>query len=233
MNDENQMSREAIVGLYQAMSTLRAVRRLRADPIPSEVLRRVFTAATWAPTGANTQPWRIIAVTETELKRSLQALYAPQWKKYTEGFQHRLAKLDEAEKEKQQRSLDAGTYLADHFHETPVIAVVCFNPDQMAITDFSLDRVSVVGGGSVYPAVENLLLACRAEGLGCVLTTLLCLKESEVIELLGIPDGWYTAAAIPIGYPVRGGHGPIRRRALEKLVFENRFGVPLSSEQTA
>ena len=88
------------------------------------------------------------------------------------------------------------------FHETPVIAVFCFNPQMMAITDIKLDRVSVVGGGSIYTAVQNLLLAARAEGLGCVLTTLLCGVEPEVNELLSIPEGWGTAAAIPLGYPV-------------------------------
>ena len=92
--------------------------------------------------------------------------------------------------------------LRQHFGETPVIAIFCFNPKQMAITDAKQNRPSVVGGGSVYPSVENLLIACRAEGLGCVLTTLLCEVEPQVKELLAIPEGWGTAAAIPIGYPV-------------------------------
>ena len=77
----------------------------------------------------------------------------------------------------------------------------------------------MVGGGSVYTAVENLLIACRAEGLGCVLTTLLCESEPEVRELLSIPDPWYTAAAVPIGYPLGRGHGPLTRQPVEKLVF--------------
>ena len=97
--------------------------------------------------------------------------------------------------------LRAGDHLAAHFGELPAVLIFCFNPIIMAITDASCSRPSVVGGASVYPAVQNLLLACRAEGLGCVLTTLLCLVESEVRELLAIPDPWYTAAAVPIGYP--------------------------------
>ena len=87
--------------------------------------------------------------------------------------------------------------------------VFCFNPKNMAITDAKLDRPSVVGGASIYPAVENLLLACRAEGLGCVLTTLLCMSEPEVRELFEIPQPWATAAAIPIGYPLARGHGKV------------------------
>ena len=82
----------------------------------------------------------------------------------------------------------------------------------------------MVGGGSIYPAVQNLLLAARTEGLGCVLTTLLCGVEPEVRQLLDIPEEWGTAAAVPLGYPVGGGHGPIRRQPVEELVFHNRFG---------
>jgi nitroreductase len=106
-----------------------------------------------------------------------------------------------------------------------VIAVFCFNPDLMTITDQALPRPSVVGGGSVYPAVQNLLLACRNEGLGCVLTTLLCIEEAQLRPLLGLPEGWYTCAFVPIGYPVGGGHGPIRRRPVSSMVFTDRFGA--------
>ncbi len=119
----------------------------------------------------------------------------------------------------------AGNYLSEHFGETPVVLVFCFNPESMAITDAKLDRISVVGGASVYTAVENALLACRAEGLGCVLTTLLCASEPVVRELLGIPEPWGTAAAVPVGYPVLRGHGPISRRPVEKLAFVDTWGT--------
>ena len=75
--------------------------------------------------------------------------------------------------------------------------------------------------------MENLLLACRAEGLGCTLTTLLCLREAEVKELLGIPAEWGTCAHVPIGYPVGKGHGPLDRRPVEKMAFRERWGEPL------
>ena len=68
--------------LYDAMSTLRAVRRLRPDPIAEDVLQRIFSAATWAPTGGNTQPWRMIAVTDPDKKQALQDLYKPHWDAY-------------------------------------------------------------------------------------------------------------------------------------------------------
>ena len=71
-----------------------------------------------------------------------------------------------------------------------------------------------------------LLLACRAEGLGCVLTTLLCQHEAAVKSLLAIPDGWGTCAAIPVGYPLRKGHGPLSRRPIDKLAYADRWGAP-------
>lgn len=214
--------------LLDAMSTLRAVRKLRPDPIPEDVLRRVFEAATWAPTGGNHQGWRIIAVRDPAKRARLQQLYKPHWDAYAPKYEEHMRSMPPAERDKSARALVAATYLADHLHEAPVIAVFCFNPDRMTITDAGLGRPSVVGGGSVYPAVQNLLLACRNEGLGCVLTTLLCIEEAHVRPLLGIPEGWYTCAFVPIGYPVGKGHGSISRRPLNDMVFADSFGQKLS-----
>ena len=213
--------------LYDAMRTLRAVRRLRSDAIPDEVLQRVLEAATWAPTGGNVQPWRIVVVRDAEKKAQLGSIYAARWSAYTRVHREMLADAPDDVREKNERMIRAGDYLAEHFGETPAVLIQCFNPRIMAITDARLDRVSVVGGASIYPAVQNLLLACRAEGLGCVLTTLLCEAEPEVRALLGIPEPWCTAAAIPIGYPVLGGHGPISRRPVRKMVFADVWGAPL------
>ena len=209
--------------LYDAMSTLRAVRRLRPDPIDDEVIERVLTAATWAPTGGNTQPWRIVAVTDPAKKQALQDLYSPHWDAYIPGYEARLEHMPEDAKTSSIKAMEAGNYLASHMHEVPMIAVFCFNPKLMAITDAELDRPSVVGGGSVYPAVQNFLLACRNEGLGCVLTTLLCYEEDSVKALLNLPEDWYTCAHVTIGYPVLGGHGSIRRRDMKQMVRFNEW----------
>jgi nitroreductase len=217
----------AEIGIYEAMSTLRAVRRLRPDAIADEVLHRVIEAATWAPTGGNRQPWRIIMVKEPALKARLGELYAGQWTKFAARYRANLPALEPAVRERTERMLGAGDYLSTHFGQSPVIAVFCFNPAEMAITDANLARVSVVGVSSIYPAVENLLLACRAEGLGCVLTTLLCACEPEVAALLAIPSSWGTAAAIPIGYPMLRGHGPITRRPVDELAFLDTWGKPV------
>ena len=213
--------------VYEAMSTLRAVRRLKPDPIPTDVLGRVLQAAAWAPTGGNAQPWRIVLVTDPEPKKKLGELYAGSWKTFAKGYEARLAGLSEVDRAREARTLAAANHLGDHFGEAPAIAIFCFNPKFMAITDAKLDRVSVVGGGSIYTAVQNLMLACRAEGLGCVLTTLLCEHEEKVREILAIPQPWGTAAAIPMGYPIAKGHGPIRRQSATKLVYSNQWGTAL------
>ena len=146
--------------------TLRAVRRLRPDSIPEDVLYRVLEAATWAPTGGNRQAWRIIVVKDPARKQRLGELYKQVTLPYTKSYMERLAGASEEERRRAERTIRASTYLAEHFGESPVLLVVCFNPEGLAVTDAKLDRQSVVGGGSIYPAVENLLLACRAEGSG-------------------------------------------------------------------
>lgn len=216
--------------VYDAMQTLRAVRRLRPDPIPAEVLSRVLDAARYAPTGGNRQPWRMIVVRDEAKKKKLGEWYAKGWDRYARQHRAALEGIDAEIRAKQEKMLAAGDYLSAHYGETPVLVVFCFNPEAMAITDANLDRPSVVGGGSVYTAVQNLLLACRVEGLGCCLTTLLCFFEEDVRSLLEIPDPWGTCAVIPIGYPKHRGHGPISRRPLAKLSFDDRWGNPFTPD---
>ena len=211
------------IDLYDAMSTLRAVRKLRPDPIPDDVLERVLQAACWAPTGGNQQPWKVVVVTDADKKAGLRDVYRPEWAKYGAAFRERIADQPPEIYEPWKRIADAGDHLADHLHEAPVILVFCANPAVMAITDAKLDRVSMVGGGSVYPAVQNAMLACVAEGLGCTLTTLHCFREPEVKELLDVPDSWATVAMVPIGYPVGRGHGPITRKGPDRMAALNSF----------
>ena len=215
----------ASMPLYEAMSTLRAVRRLREDPIPDEVLQRILQAAAWAPSGGNVQPWRIVVVRDPALRAGIGDLYRPQWQKYAVGARAGLEQLQGDARAKRERMLAAADHLGDNMGKAPVILVFCFNPSHMAITDENLPRPSVVGGGSVYPALENAMLACVNEGVGCTLTTLLCFVEDEMKQLLDIPDDWYTCGVMPIGYPVLGGHGPISRRPVNKLCFADRFGA--------
>ena len=214
--------------IYEMMSTLRAVRRLRPDPIPDDVMDRVLQAAAWAPTGGNMQPWRVIVVTSSERKQALADIYKPAWYRYAKGYDKRIEQLPADEAEKARRNRIAGDYLADHLHEAPTILLFVADPQMMAITDAKLDRVSMVGGGSVYTAVQNAMLAARTEGLGCVLTTLHCLAEEEVKEALRIPEGWATLAMVPLGYPIGSGHGAITRQSVTALAFDDAFGVAWS-----
>ncbi|MCZ6870832.1 MAG: nitroreductase family protein [Gammaproteobacteria bacterium] len=213
--------------LYDAMSTLRAVRRLKTDPIPDDIMRRVLLAATWAPSAANRQPWRIIVVRDPETKATLGELHRKRWQDYSETATENLERIPPDARGRTERAMAAGDYLAEHFEEAPAIVVFCFDPDRMGMPDRELARPTVVGGGSIFPAVQNLVLACRAEGLGCCITALICRDEEAIKELLGIPHDWYTAAFVPIGYPRGRGHGPIRRRSLEQMVFEDRWDQPL------
>lgn len=214
--------------LYHCMSTLRAVRRLRSDPIPDAVLGRILQAAAWAPSGGNVQPWRVVVVRDAAKRTALGDLYRPLWADYAVGARKGLARLQGEALAKQERMLKAADHLGEHFGCAPVILLFCFNPERMAITDAELGRPSVVGGGSVYPAVQNAMLACVAEGIGCTLTTLLCFAEDSVRALFGVPDDWYTCAVMPIGYPVGKGHGPISRRPVAKLAFADSWGEPLA-----
>ena len=217
----------AALDLYDALRTTRAVRRLRPDPVPDDVLRRVLRAATWAPSGGNLQPWHVIAVRDPARKKGLAALYRGLWVEYATQRRRLLEKAPDAIRERAERMLRSGDHLAEHLAEVPVIAVFCFHPERLHITDGALGRPSVVGGASLYPAVQNLLLACRAEGLGCVLTTLLCGREPEVRALLEIPEPWATSAFVPIGWPMARGHGPLSRRPVEQVAFADRFGEAL------
>lgn len=212
--------------LYEVMSSLRAVRRLKTDPIPDDVLQRVLQAACWAPTGGNQQPWKVIVVRQPEIKQQLADIYRPEWQRYAVGYKKAAENLGPDQQAKMGRTLAAGDHLADHMAEAPVILMFCADFKRMAVTDAKLDRISLVGGGSVYPPVQNLMLACVAEGLGCTLTTLHCLREPEIKAVLGIPDDWATAAMVPIGYPVLKGHGPISRRGPEDLAYADTFGTP-------
>ena len=214
--------------LYEAMSTLRAVRRLKPDPVPEDVLGRILQAAAWAPSGGNVQPWRVVVVRDAGLRQVLGDLYRVEWAKYGAGARYLLDSMTGEAREKQKRMLAAADHLGEHLGDAPAILVFCFNPKNMAITDADLGRPSVVGGGSVYPAVQNAMLACRAEGIGCTLTTLLCYQEPAIREALGMPDDWYTCAFLPIGYPVLKGHGPISRRPVSKLCYGDRWGEALT-----
>jgi nitroreductase len=210
------------IGLMDAMATTRSIRRFRPDPIADNLLRSLLEAATWAPSGSNMQNWRLLVVRDSEKRRQIGEFYRAAFDEFYP--RERLASESDPSS---QRMMAGAIYLADHMGtEPPVLVLFC--RDTPSTSPFSRDWTR---GASIYPAVQNLLLACRAEGLGCVLTTLLCRNEPELRPLLELPEPWCTAAFVPIGYPVGRGHGMLSRRPVEDMVFGDRFGRALWAQK--
>lgn len=204
--------------LYSLMSTTRSIRRIKDTPIEADVLQRVCQAALWAPSGGNRQPWRLIVVQDTALKQALSDLYVEEWDLYVEYNLQKLGQQPPDVIEKVRAQFGTGTALANNLAQIPAVAIFVHDPTALYVTDAHFNRHPVVGGASLYPAVQNFLLAARAEGLGGVLTTLICSREAELRELLKFPDGWGVHAMVPFGYP-KGNHGPLQRASLSDMMF--------------
>ena len=202
--------------LYALLSTTRSIRRISDAPVSDEVLLRIMQAAVWAPSGGNRQPWRIIAVRDRVIKEQIGRLYAAEWEQYVEYNVAKFAGQPPAVVAQVREAYSGGTRLAETLADVPVLAMFVHDPSALYVTDADLGRHPVVGGASLYPAVQNFLLAARAEGLGGVLTTLVCNRETELRDILKFPTGWGVHAMIPLGYP-RGNHGPITRASVEEM----------------
>lgn len=213
------------IGLYEALCTTRAIRRLRPDPIPDAVLERILLAATCAPSGGNAQPWRVLVLTEAEPKRALAAHFGPTWERYSSPGRGMMERLPEEKRARGMRVMAAGDHLAAHLADTPVILVFCHDPRMLAEGGEDDPQPKFLFGGSLYPAIQNCLLACRAEGLGGVLTTMIWRREREVARTLGIPEPWRIHGVVPIGRPVGRGHGPIARKPVSTMAYRNRWGA--------
>ena len=217
--------------LYQTMRNAPATRRFRSEPVARDVLLRVLDAARFAPSGGNRQGWRVIAVEEARTRRALRDLYWPHWRAYLEytGAAQMLANPDDHDPARI-RALRQADAFADRLHEVPLHLVVCVRIADLAITDAELDRPSIVGGASVYPFVQNVLLALRAEGLGASLTTLLIPAEPEVKRLLSIPDEIAVAAYVAVGHRADPWPQALTRRPVADFAFSERYGQPLSAD---
>ena len=207
--------------LTEAMRSVGTCRYYRPDPIPDAVLRQAFDVARFGPQGGNRQPVRWIVVRDQARKQALQDLYLPMWKAYFDGISEGSVNVGALPKTVQD---------ADHFAENlarvPAIVVVCAELEGLHPTDAELGRLSVVGGASIYPTVQNLCLALRDQGVASAVTTLLCHTEPQVKELLGIPDGFITAAHIAVGYPERGFPSKLTRHPVEEIVAGETFDQP-------
>jgi len=205
------------IGLFEAMYTMRAIRRFRPDPVPQELIEKLIEAATRAPSGANRQPWAFVVVRDPELKRPIAALYHDSWEAaYGNRVRGGARPLDS-------RVYASATHLAAHMAEAPALIFVCLD-HQLAGGILQPGQPTPAGRyTSILPAVQNLLLAARGLGLGAVLTTLHKTHEEEIKLLLGIPHHVETVALIPVGYPLDK-FGPVTRRPPSEVTFYERWG---------
>lgn len=195
--------------LYEALYTTRAMRRVAPDPIPEAAIKLMLDAAIRAPSGTNAQNWRWLVVDDAPTIASLADLYREAWRVLNDTV---YGGADHSANPQMQRVFKSSQWLADNFQDVPLVILPFHRNDPT--------------GASIYPAVWNLMLAARGQGIGTTLTTILgTFRNQQVAELLGVPldKGWSNAAAIPCGHPL-GRWGVASRRPVEEVVYANRWG---------
>jgi nitroreductase len=200
--------------LVDAMETQRAIRRLKTDPVDEAVILRLIELALKAPTGSNGQNWEFIVARDPQVKQGLARLNWQLWRIYG-----RIGKRVTRQDPKRRRLLDAVQWQAEHFTEAPVIIVACLKGWYIPFVHLS----ATTHFGSIYPAVQNLLLAARAINLGAALTTIPIWNLFAARRLLGLPWKITPCAVIPLGWPL-GRYGPTTRKPVHEVVSFDRFG---------
>ena len=208
--------------LLDAMQTMNACRYYRKDPVSDDLLAKVLNAGRWAATGSNKQPTSFIAVRDPAKRQALHDLYQPIWdmvmQKYASG---------EFKSGFTPSFLTHVDHFARHIAEIPVLIVVCTEWKELTAIDANLGRTVLTPGSSIYPAVQNLMLAARNEGLGTTLTTLLALAEPQIKTLLGIPEDIATAAVVMLGWPEKPFPKSLKRKPLADCAFLDTWGAAL------
>jgi nitroreductase len=195
---------------FEVINTTRAMRRLKTDDVPDDLIWKVLEAAIRAPSGGNRQPWAFMVIRDAETKGKIGAWYLEAW-----NATYGKAKETVTADAQGARMYGSADHLANHLAEVPVLIL-------------AMVRSGAVGtspsGSYIYPAVQNLMLAARALGLGTTLTTLHRTHEADVKALLGIPDEIETMALIPMGWPEgKFGMGP--RRPVEEVTHWESWGT--------
>lgn len=212
-------TRRDVPDLLTAMATTRAIRRYRDEPVAEEDLATILWHATRAPSGSNRQPFRFLVLRDgpaavdakAVLGESFRSLWAA--KRAADGYDEGSGAAPDTPKARMAATMQ---HFVDRFEATPVVVLACLRRHRAP---------HPTEGASVYPACQNLLLAARALGYGGVLTMWHQLVEDDLRRLLGIPDEVAISATIALGRP-EGSHGPVRRRPIEELVYEERWESP-------
>jgi len=195
--------------LLEGIRTARAIRRLRPDPVPRELVRKVCEAGTFAPSGGNRQPWLFVAVTEPERRAWIAERYRRAFHAYIAPA---LAAAEAPDfPDATRRNMRAALHLADHLHEAPVHLFVA-----------GWTRRGEPQIQALFPCIQNVLLACRAVGLGASLTTVHRAHGEEIDRYLGLDPRTPTCALLPIGWP-RGRYGRPPRRPVDECLYWERF----------
>jgi nitroreductase len=228
------------IGVIEAIHTARALRQFKPDPVPEAAITQILDAAIRAPSAGNAQNWVFIVVREPEQRRKLGAIYRKASDVASAMYAAR-GRPSHMTEEQFNRFLSSGARLWDHMSDAPVILVPCQSrpllPPRASLPAELRERfadeeryVERIRGASIYPAVQNIILACRALGLGTTITTNHIRCENEVKAVLGIPADVDTFAMMPIGYP-RGRFRPLARRPVAEVAYADRWsrawpGVP-------
>jgi len=205
--------------LLDVINTNGTCRFYKDDPVDGELIVRLLQAAQKGPSGSNRQPVQFLVVRDAAKRQAIQDLYLPIWDQYMEKARSGEWKVGGAEK-----FLSNADHFAQHMATVPVHVVVCFNIADMQPIDTNLGRPSVAGGSSIYPVIQNFMLAARNEGLGTALTTLLGLAEKELRPVLGIPETVGTAAVVTLGWPEKPFPKKLKRRPLSEIAFADTYG---------
>ncbi len=195
--------------LFEIIRSTRSLRRLRPDPVPNALLNQMLEAGTCAASGGNMQSWRFLVIRDPAIKAAAGAYYRKAWHEVVAPRYRAGEPAPGTSPEQFARMLAAAEHLADHIHAAPVWIVPCLAGPRGS-------------GASIFPAVQNMLLAARALGLGATLTTLYLIHEAAAEATMGIADGYHSYAILPVGFPA-GKFGPVRRAPLADVVFEDRW----------
>lgn len=224
--------------LYDAMRTNPSCRYFTDEPVEDQTLHRIFDHARFASSGGNRQGWRTIVVRDPEMKAKIAALHARQWDVYVTHAREGVVGYQTSDQTKHMDSYNPAQHRlnrTDDFSKAlakvPALLVCCVELWTLAVTDKDLDRQSIVGGGSLYTFVQNVLLGCRNEGLGSALTTLLAAEEESVTELLHIPNDVAVGALVAVGWPVpEKQYTKLSRKPVDEVVFSERYGNGFSAD---